>query len=200
MSMSEKNYIHKRDFTLTDEPEQGKNRKERDAPLFVIQKHDASNLHYDFRLEIDGTLKSWAVPKGPSMDPSVKRLAIPTEDHPINYAYFEGTIPEEEYGGGTVMIWDRGTIAPVKESKDADAYFKKAYQEGQLEVALQGKKLQGGFAFIRSDSGDLEGKWLIVKMDDDAADARRKPKSTQSESVVSGRSLEEIEKDQEDGK
>lgn len=195
--MSEKKYLEKRDFIKTDEPEAGDQLKEGSEPIFVIHKHDASNLHYDFRLEIDGTLKSWAVPKGPSLDPSVKRLAIPTDDHPLNYAYFEGTIPEEEYGGGTVMIWDRGPIRPVKEVDQARQHFKKAYQDGHLEVELQGEKLQGGFAFIRSDSGKMAGKWLIVKMDDDAADARRKPKSTQAESAVSGRSLEEIEAEQE---
>ncbi|PAM92948.1 DNA ligase, partial [Flavobacterium sp. IR1] len=105
-----KSYNEKRDFSKTKEPKEKGSGRRNDQPVFVIQKHDATNLHYDFRLEIDGTLKSWSVPKGPSTNPSVKRMAIPTEDHPLAYAHFEGTIPEGEYGGGTVMIWDKGTI------------------------------------------------------------------------------------------
>lgn len=196
--MSEKEYTAKRDFAHTNEPPAGARFKRSNQPIFVIQKHDASNFHYDFRLEIDGTLKSWAVPKGPSLDPSEKRLAVPTEDHPVDYAFFEGTIPEEEYGGGTVMIWDRGSIESIKKEEGQTLSLSESYQRGTVEVWLKGEKLQGGFALIKMKGGQLKGKWLLTKMDDDRADARRKPLSTQKESVVSGRSLNEIEKE-EDG-
>lgn len=185
-----KEYRKKRDFDRTREPfgaETGQGQTL--EPIFVIQKHDASNLHYDFRLEIDGVLKSWAIPKGPSVNPKEKRLAVPTEDHPLEYAQFEGVIPEDEYGGGTVMIWDAGTIHPVKE----DHSFSDGYKDGHIEVWLKGHKLQGGYALIRTGKGK-DAKWLLIKMDDDKADARRNPVSSEPKSVKSGRTLEEIEK------
>src|SRR5829696_4559544 len=128
-------YRRKRDFTRTSEPEGGGARK---APklAFVVQKHAASHLHYDLRLELDGVMKSWAVPKGPSLDPAVKRLAMQVEDHPIEYNKFEGTIPKGEYGGGTVMIWDRGRWFP-----EGDA--RKGMKKGHLDFRLEGQKLQG---------------------------------------------------------
>lgn len=194
--MSSKDYISKRDFAKTKEPKADSKKKQGKKPIFVIQKHDATNLHYDFRLEIDNTLKSWAVPKGPSTDPSVKRMAVPTEDHPIDYAWFEGTIPEGEYGGGTVMIWDRGTIKNLKEDDGGNEIsMKDSYEMGTVEVELQGEKLKGGYALIEMKGGNMKGKWLLTKMDDDEADARRNPVSTEPDSVVSGRSLEEIEEE-----
>ncbi|MFP4562257.1 MAG: DNA polymerase ligase N-terminal domain-containing protein [Spirochaetia bacterium] len=183
-------YKRKRDFRKTREPE-GKPGKESGKPIFVIQKHDASNLHYDFRIEVDGVLKSWAVPKGLSTDPKDKRLAIHTEDHPLEYADFEGTIPEDQYGGGTVMVWDRGTYENIKDTPISDAL-----DEGHLEIHLKGKKLEGGYALIRTPRGGKE-QWLIIKMKDDYADARRNPVSTEPDSVVTGRSLEDIRNETE---
>lgn len=195
--MATKNeYKDKRDFSKTPEPEGGKLKGNPQNPTFVIQKHDATNLHYDFRLEIDGTLKSWAVPKGPSTNPSVKRMAIPTEDHPLEYGNFEGTIPEGEYGGGTVMIWDKGTFKNLKHDKDGkEISLSKSYKMGTLEFSLEGEKLQGGYALVKMKSGNMKGNWLLIKMDDDDADARRKPTSTQNKSVVSGRTMNEIAKE-----
>ena len=168
-------------------------KKGNEAPIFVIQKHDATNLHYDFRLEIDGTLKSWSVPKGPSTDPSVKRMAIPTEDHPIAYAEFEGTIPQGEYGGGTVMIWDFGTIESNKKDENGEIIsLSESYKNGSIEVVLHGQKLKGGYNLVEMKGGKMQGNWLLLKQDDAGADARRNPVSTQAESALTGRSLEEI--------
>jgi DNA ligase D-like protein (predicted 3'-phosphoesterase) len=189
-------YLDKRDFSKTDEPE----REEWTDPggefVFVIHKHDASNLHYDLRLQVGETLKSWAVPKGPSTDPSEKRLAIPTEDHPLAYADFEGTIPEDEYGGGTTLVWDAGTYRNLKrDGEDGEIPLEDQIDDGHLTVWLEGEKLTGGFALIRSGGGETE-RWLLVKMDDQGADARRNPTSTQPESVLTGRTLEEVEKEE----
>ena len=193
-----KDYTDKRDFTKTKEPKGNKTKGNPDNPSFVIQKHDATNLHYDFRLEIDNTLKSWSVPKGPSTDPAVKRMAIPTEDHPLEYADFEGTIPKGQYGGGTVMIWDRGNFKNLKKDKEGKTIsLADSYKMGTLEFWLEGEKLQGGFALIKMKSGNMKGNWLLVKMNDDEADARRNPVSTQTKSVVTGRSLKEIAKEEE---
>lgn len=163
-------------------------------PIFVIQKHDASTLHYDFRLEVDGVLKSWAVPKGPSTNPGDKRLAMPTEDHPLGYADFEGTIPEQEYGGGTVMIWDRGSYADLSDSQKS---MQKQLANGHIKVWLEGQKIYGGYALTRTGTGKNE-RWLLVKMDDEKADARRNPTSTQTDSVASGRTMRQIEQEAED--
>ncbi len=163
------------------------------ARSFVIQKHDASTLHYDFRLEVDGVLKSWALPKGPSTDPSQKRLAIAVADHPLDYSQFEGTIPEGEYGAGTVLIWDRGSYRNMTREDGTITPMDKALAAGHALVWLDGEKLQGGYALQRMN-GD-KGHWLLVKMDDAEADARRNPVSTQPDSVASGRSLDEIAAD-----
>ena len=186
-------YLEKRDFRRTPEPAGGSDgRRKSEGSLFVIQKHDASNLHYDFRLEVDGVLKSWAVPKGPSTDPSERRLAVPTEDHPIEYAEFEGVIPEDEYGAGTVLVWDAGIYRNLKEDDDGgEVPMADCLEDGHLTVWLEGEKLRGGYALTRTGRGD-EKRWLLVKMDDDEADARRNPVSTEPESVLSGRTLEEI--------
>ena len=193
-----KNYNEKRDFSKTKEPRDEPSRKKNKEPIFVIQKHDATNLHYDFRLEIDNTLKSWSVPKGPSTDPSVKRMAIPTEDHPIAYADFEGTIPEGQYGGGTVMIWDHGTIESNKKDEDGNIIsLEESFNEGSIEVTLYGKKLKGGYNLVEMKGGRMKGNWLLMKQDDDEADARRNPVNTESKSAVTGRSLEEIAAEEE---
>ena len=192
------NYQEKRDFSKTKEPKGNNAKGNPDNPSFVIQKHDATNLHYDFRLEIDNTLKSWSVPKGPSTDPSVKRMAIPTEDHPLEYGSFEGAIPKGQYGGGTVMIWDRGTFKNLKKDKDDKPIsLSESYKMGTLEFWLKGEKLKGGYAMIKMKSGNMKGNWLLIKMNDDEADARRNPVSTQTKSVVTGRSLKEIAKEEE---
>lgn len=193
-----KEYREKRDFRSTKEPEGGGRSSSDDEPLFVIQKHDASNLHYDLRLEVDGVLKSWAVPKGPSTDPSEKRLAMPTEDHPLEYADFEGVIPEDEYGAGPVMVWDTGSYRNLRAEKEDDGLsMAESLDDGKLEVWLQGEKLQGGYVLIRTDSGEDE-RWLFIKMKDDEADARRNPTSTEPKSVLTGRTLEEIAKEEGD--
>lgn len=184
-------YHKKRDFGKTVEPEGGKKKSSGKGPMFVIQKHDARNLHYDFRIEVDGVLKSWAIPKGPSTDPSEKRLAMPTEDHPIEYADFEGVIPEGQYGAGVVMVWDTGTYRNLKEDKIS---MEEAIENGKVEVWLEGEKLKGGYALIRTRKmGDRQG-WLFIKMKDDEADARRNPVSTEKKSVLSGLTLKQIEK------
>jgi bifunctional non-homologous end joining protein LigD len=184
-------YRKKRRPGLTPEPAGTvRPRPRRGALTFVIQKHLATALHYDFRLEWKGVLPSWAVPKGPSLDPAVKRLAVPTEDHPLEYASFEGVIPEGEYGGGTVMVWDRGTWVP--EVPDVDA----ALREGDLKFTLQGEKLRGSWVLVRTRPrpGSSRPAWLLIKhrdayasTDDITAKAPR--------SVVSGRTLAGIARD-----
>jgi DNA ligase D-like protein (predicted 3'-phosphoesterase) len=185
-----KNYHAKRDFSRTPEPHGG-NRKSSDKPIFVIQKHDASTLHYDFRIEAGGVLKSWAVPKGPSTDPRVKRLAVPTEDHPLDYADFEGVIPAGEYGGGTVLVWDSGTYDNITEKNGKLQPVSTALDKGHLLIELHGEKLKGGYALQRTGNGE-KARWLLIKMKDAAADARRNPVSTQPQSVLSGRNLKQI--------
>ncbi len=152
--------------------------------MFVIQKHDASSLHYDFRLEAGGTLKSWAVPKGPSTDPREKRLAMQVEDHALEYGDFEGRIPEGSYGAGAVIVWDTGTWRPLNE----DVPVEDALHRGHLGFWLEGKKLRGGWTLQHTDGR----RWLLIKRRDEEADARRNPVSTQPESVLSGRRIEEL--------
>ncbi|MBD3636461.1 MAG: DNA ligase [Crocinitomicaceae bacterium] len=182
-------YKEKRNTDKSGEPEgkeakSGKNR-------FSIQKHNASNLHYDLRIECDGVLKSWAIPKGPSTDTSVKRLAIKTEDHPVDYLKFEGVIPEGEYGAGEVLLWDVGTFENITKKDGSLKPLKEAIKDGHFMVNLKGEKLKGGYALTRINEEKEE--WLLVKMDDDKADARRKPTSTETESVKSGKTIEDIE-------
>jgi DNA ligase D-like protein (predicted 3'-phosphoesterase) len=166
-------------------------RRRRSGPLFVIQKHDASTLHYDFRLEVDGVLKSWAVPKGPSTNPRDRRLAVPTEDHPMEYADFEGVIPGGEYGAGTVLVWDTGTWRNLTERDGEPVPAEEAIERGHLAFELDGAKLEGRFALTRLRTGRREA-WLLVKMAGEGADARRKPVKSQPDSVLSGRGLEQI--------
>lgn len=183
-------YRQKRDFGRTAEPAGGERRKSA-APIFVIQKHAARRLHYDFRLEIDGTLKSWAVPKGPSTNPKDKRLAVPTEDHPLEYADFEGTIPEGEYGAGTVLVWDRGTFRNLTEKKGQPIPLAQALEHGHLTIWLEGQKLRGAYALTRFKKGQDES-WLLVKKDDAEADASQDILTSRPESALSGRTLEEV--------
>ncbi len=189
-------YHSKRDFRKTKEPKDSGKSKQ-GGRTFVIQKHDASSLHYDFRLEIDGALKSWAVPKGPSTDPKDKRLAVETEDHPMSYADFEGVIPEDEYGGGTVMVWDEGTYTNLKKDNGRPVAMQKCYERGQIEVSLDGKKLQGGYA-LRRFKKEKKDQWLLIKMKDDHADARRNPVSSESKSAKSDRTMKQIEDDEKE--
>jgi len=191
-------YQRKRRFNVTPEPSGDKTEKKRSASAkkkkalgYVIQKHRATALHYDFRLEWNGVLLSWAVPKGPSLDPTVKRMAMPTEDHPIEYAKFEGIIPEGEYGGGTVMIWDNGTWTP--EVDDVD----KALKKGELKFSLQGKKLQGSWVLVRlrPRGEDKRAGWLLIKHRDEYASTRDIAEE-EPRSVISKRILIEIARDE----
>lgn len=193
-----KEYRRKRNFGSTSEP-RGEGKAGGGPPRFVIQKHDASNLHYDFRLEVGGVLASWAVPKGPSTDPSEKRLAVRTEDHPLEYLDFEGVIPEDEYGAGTVLVWDTGPYRNLEE--DDGPSLEDALEDGHLTVWLEGEKLRGGYALTQAKMGGDPDNWILVKMDDEEADARRNPTSTEPESVLTGRTLGEIAAgaDEDDG-
>jgi len=168
-TMALEEYDAKRDFRKTPEPSAATGRPHR-KPIFVIQEHHASRLHYDFRLEADGVLKSWAVPKQPSLDPAQKRLAVRVEDHPLAYGDFEGTIPEGQYGAGTVSIWDRGTYDNLLADKPVPQTVSEGIEAGRLEFALHGKKLHGRFALIRM-RGKGRGKenWLLIKMKDEMA-------------------------------
>jgi bifunctional non-homologous end joining protein LigD len=194
-------YNKKRNFALTKEPpgeevapEEHPSGSPARARQFVIQKHAATRLHYDFRLELEGVLKSWSVPKGPSLDPAVKRLAMQTEDHPMAYADFEGIIPKGQYGGGTVLLWDRGTWEPL----EGDPH--KEFAAGNLKFRLKGTKLQGGFALIRLKPrgprrGEDDGRsWLLIKERDAEvrAEAAGIITDDQPESVATQRTLEEV--------
>ena len=190
--MALEEYRKKRRFGVTPEPEGKKSgaKRRRKALSFVIQKHRATALHYDFRLEWKGVMLSWAVPKGPSLDPSVKRLAMPTEDHPIEYNQFEGIIPDGEYGGGTVMIWDRGTWTP--EVEDVDASLKK----GDLKFSLDGEKLHGSWVLVRTRRrGEERASWLLIKHRDEFASTKDVAEE-EPRSVVSERLLVEIARDE----
>src|SRR3954466_1413714 len=193
-------YQRKRDFTRTAEPSgdkpvapppQGRLR-------FVIQKHAASHLHFDLRLELDGVMKSWAVPKGPSLDPSVKRLAMQVEDHPIDYNTFEGTIPQGEYGGGTVMLWDRGTYSSDAATSDDDEedVLRQGLRRGDLKITFHGERLHGSFAlvrmkFSRDGSSSAKPQWLLIKHRDEFA-TEDDVVAENMTSVDTGRTMDEI--------
>ena len=174
-------YKKKRSFGKTPEPK-GVIRKKRGTMLhFVVQKHDASHLHYDFRLELDGVLKSWAVPKGPSMNPADKRLAMETEDHPMDYIDFEGEIPEGNYGAGDVIVWDTGVYTSL-ETTDAEVGRKKlksGYRKGEMKFVLLGKKLKGGFVLIKLRKAESNA-WLLIKEKDALASNKDVTKDTGS--------------------
>ena len=188
-------YRRKRDFTRTSEPSgegaSGASGKRR-ALRFVIQKHAASHLHFDFRLELGGVMKSWAVPKGPSVDPAIRRLAMEVEDHPIDYNTFEGTIPKGQYGGGTVMLWDRGTYTADEADGDDEATLRREYAAGKMSFTLDGERLQGSFALIRTRSSSDKPQWLLMKH----RDAHAKPGTDIVAEIVTsvdtGRTMEEI--------
>jgi bifunctional non-homologous end joining protein LigD len=184
-------YKAKRDFSKTDEPAGGTVRARKGPRLrFVIQKHAASHLHFDFRLELDGVMKSWAVPKGPSYDPSVRRLAMEVEDHPIEYNTFEGTIPQGEYGGGTVMLWDRGTYEP-EEGGGIEA-LRDGYERGDLKIRMHGERMQGGWVLVRMRRPGARAQWLLIKHRDEFATTKLDVVAEVLTSVKSGRTMEEI--------
>ena len=180
-------YRKKRKFDVTSEPRGGKVKRGGDA--FVIQKHAATRLHYDLRLELDGVMKSWAVTRGPSLVPGEKRLAVQVEDHPVEYNAFEGTIPKDQYGGGTVLIWDRGSWKP-----EFDPH--KGLAKGHLEFSLDGKKLSGRWHLVRMQRrrGEKRDNWLLIKAEDEAARGPNDPDILEEKpkSVVSGRTMEKI--------
>jgi bifunctional non-homologous end joining protein LigD len=183
-------YRKKRKFGITTEPRGRKARRGGDQ--FVIQKHAATRLHYDLRLELDGVMKSWAVTRGPSLDPGEKRLAVHVEDHPIEYNAFEGTIPKDEYGGGTVMIWDRGRWIP-----DGDPH--KGYAKGHLDFVLEGEKLHGRWHLVRMRprKGERRENWLLIKGHDEESRSGRSKDILEEKplSVATGRSMDEIAED-----
>jgi DNA ligase D-like protein (predicted 3'-phosphoesterase) len=156
-------------------------------PKFVIQKHAATTLHYDFRLEVDGVLRSWAVPKGPSTDPRAKRLAVEVEDHSLEYGDFEGVIGRRSYGAGAVIVWDAGTYRNL----DEEHSMAEGLEAGHAKFWLEGQKLQGGWTLQRTGDGE-KPQWLLIKRRDEGADARRDPARTQPESVKSGRTIEQV--------
>jgi bifunctional non-homologous end joining protein LigD len=192
--MSLVTYRKKRDFSRTSEP---RGKKERTAASngqlsFVVQKHDATRLHYDFRLELDGVLKSWAVPKGPSLDPGEKRLAVETEDHPLEYGGFEGVIPDGEYGAGPVVVWDHGRWVPEGDPR-------KAYDKGHLTFQLVGSKLRGGWHLVRTRGNGKQKSWLLMKRNDETAERGSGSKIVDDEpqSAISGRTIEDVQADPE---
>jgi bifunctional non-homologous end joining protein LigD len=194
--MSLEKYVSKRDFNKTAEPKSGKS-KDKDKLLFVIQKHDASRLHYDFRLEMEGVLKSWAVPKGPSTDPKTKRLAMMVEDHPFDYRNFEGIIPAGEYGGGTVIVWDEGTyepIEPIKGKKAQEKHLLEQLKSGSVKIKLHGHKLEGEFALVKTH-GMGENGWLLIKHNDEFAS--KTDITMQDKSVLSDKTIENMQETSE---
>jgi bifunctional non-homologous end joining protein LigD len=184
-------YKRKRDFTKTAEPAgAAAERRSKSALRFVVQKHAASHLHFDFRLELDGVMKSWAVPKGPSYDPAVKRLAMEVEDHPIEYNTFEGTIPKGEYGGGTVMLWDRGTYEP--EGGGGEEALRAGYKRGDLKFVLFGKRLRGSWVLVRMRREAGRAQWLLIKHRDEFAYPNYDVIAEVVTSVATGRTMEQI--------
>ena len=186
-------YKRKRNFRKTAEPPGKLAGRSRRGLRFVIQKHAASHLHYDLRLELDGVMKSWAVPKGPSYDPRTRRLAMEVEDHPIEYNKFEGTIPQGEYGGGTVMLWDRGTYEP--ESGGGEDAVREGYERGDLKIVMRGKRMFGGWVLVRMRR-DAAGRaqWLLIKHRDEYANDEVEVTSVVKTSVATGRTMEQIAK------
>lgn len=176
-------YRKKRDFEKSAEPV-GRKKAVHGALLYVVQKHAASHLHYDLRLQLGGVLKSWAIPKGPSLNPQVRRLAVEVEDHPIEYGTFEGTIPKGQYGGGTVMLWDKGHWEPQEGDPE------KAFREGNMTILLKGKRLKGLWKLIRTPMGPKT--WLLLKLDDKYASHAEEITDKAQTSIYSDRSMDEI--------
>lgn len=185
-------YRRKRDFRRTSEPHGGHGRRTRGEPRFTVHKHGARSLHYDFRLEDAGVLKSWAVPKGPPSDPAEKAFATPTEDHPLDYADFEGVIPDDQYGAGPVELWDTGTYRNLTADHGHPVPVADGISRGHIAVWLKGRKLRGGYALTRMRRRGRQEGWLLVKMRDEAASPRRDLRKTEPQSVHSGRTLEQI--------
>ncbi|MFD4558192.1 DNA polymerase ligase N-terminal domain-containing protein [Streptomyces sp. NPDC058469] len=186
-------YRGKRDFGRTGEPP-GRPGSDEEEPRFVVQIHDASTMHFDFRLQVGDVLKSWSVPKGPSTDPGDKRLAVPTEDHPLEYEEFEGVIPESEYGGGTVIVWDHGTYRPLSHDRRGRAVpFDEALDHGHATFRLYGSKLHGEYALTRFRGGEGEA-WLLVKVRGEGARTagRATPDPRRARSARSGRTLHQV--------
>ncbi|PWI13348.1 3'-phosphoesterase [Streptomyces sp. Act143] len=186
-----RDYHGKRDFGRTGEP-RGRRAPAGAGPRFVVQIHDASTLHFDFRLQVGDVLKSWSVPKGPSGDPRDRRLAVPTEDHPLEYEEYEGVIPSGEYGGGTVIVWDRGTFEPLShDRKGRPVGFEESLDRGHATFRLHGEKLRGEYALTRFRTGKDES-WLLVKGSADRARRQGTPDPRRARSVRSGRTLAQV--------
>ncbi len=186
-------YRQKRDFQATSEPAGALAAAEASGVLrFVVQQHDATRMHYDFRLEVDGVLKSWAVPEGPSTDPQVKRLAVETEDHPMEYLAYEGVIPKGQYGAGPVIVWDTGTYVNIRAQKKKPFTMQEAYEQGLIEVRLQGEKLRGAYALIKTKFKDAQNSWLLVKMKDGEADPDLDIVGEYPQSAKTGKTIEEL--------
>ncbi|MFG1665538.1 DNA polymerase ligase N-terminal domain-containing protein [Streptomyces sp. Y7] len=194
-------YRGKRDFDRTREPE-GRGAAPGGEPRFVVQIHDARTLHFDFRLQVDDVLKSWSVPKGPSGDPGDKRLAMPTEDHPLEYEDFEGVIPKGEYGGGTVIVWDTGTYEPLSHDRAGRPVdFDESLEHGHATFRLSGSKLRGEYALTRfREGGDGEREaWLLVKAGRSGARGHGTPDPHRARSVRTGRTLAQVAADDDEG-
>jgi len=185
-------YRRKRDFARTREPRGASGRRTATRLAYVIQRHEATRLHFDLRLELDGVMKSWAVPKGPSLDPAVKRLAIEVEDHPIDYNSFEGTIPAGEYGGGTVMLWDRGTYTYAGDSDEPLAALRDGYRKGDFKFELRGKRLRGSWVLVRTRRSGRKNQWLLIKHRDERADPDVDLVEKYRTSVTTGRTMAQI--------
>ncbi|GHB58880.1 3'-phosphoesterase [Streptomyces viridiviolaceus] len=198
-----RDYRGKRDFGRTGEPEGRGTPSGSQEPRFVVQIHDASTLHFDFRLQVADVLKSWSVPKGPSADPSDKRLAMPTEDHPLEYEEFEGVIPRGEYGGGTVIVWDRGTYEPLShDRRGRPVDFAASLERGHARFRLSGSKLHGEYALTRfrgGKDGDGEEAWLLVKTAGGGARGHGTPDPRRARSARTGRTLAQVAADAEEG-
>ncbi len=189
-----KKYEDKRDFSRTPEPPPGQQQGGSGPLIFTVQKHSARRLHYDFRLEVDGVLKSWAVPAGPSADSRVRRLAVMVEDHPLDYTSFEGVIPEGEYGGGQVIVWDRGTYSPDEggellfdDRERAQEQMRNGLAQGKISVFLRGEKLKGSWTLVKTKRGD----WLLIKHRDEYAQSEHNILDD-GKSVISGLSIEDL--------
>ncbi|MGA4539552.1 DNA polymerase ligase N-terminal domain-containing protein [Uniformispora flossi] len=187
-------YRRKRDFGRTTEPRGEPGAATDGEPVFVVQIHDATAMHFDFRLEVGGVLKSWAVPRGPSRDPRDKRLAVPTEDHPLEYREFEGVVDDGEYGAGVVIVWDEGTYRSLATDRHGrEVPFADALADGHASFWLDGRKLRGGYALTRTrgDAGRREA-WLLVKRADERASDRGTPDPLRARSVRTGRTLRQV--------
>lgn len=185
-----KQYREKRHFDKTPEPKESNINLE-ENPIFVVQKHQSRRLHYDFRIETDGVLKSWAIPKGPSLKPGEKRLAVQVEDHPVDYASFEGVIPEGEYGAGQVIVWDKGNYRNVTIKSGKAISVGNALEAGHLALFLYGQKLKGEYGLIRMGQKSSKN-WLLIKKQDEWANSKIDIVSKMTKSVLSGRSIEEL--------